>query len=129
MTNIEENIQIISKKGQPAFVVLPHADWLKIRKALAQQDDVQAYDTAKRDWERTGRQTYPAAIARQLASGTHPVAVFRTWRGLSQKQLADKTGLNVQSISHIETGVRKGGICSLRKIAKALDVSIETLSD
>ena len=128
MTNIEHNIQTIDVGGRPAFVVIPQASWVKIRLALEEAEDLRAYDRAKREMKRSGGRSYPAAIAKKIARGENPVAALRTWRGLSQKQLATKAGLNPQSISHIETGVRKGGIVALRKIAKALDVSLELLS-
>lgn len=129
MIDIEKNVQIINAGQHPAFVVIPHTNWVRIRAMLEDAADGRAYDRAKAAWQHDGKKAYPAAIAKRIARGEHPISVLREWRGLSQRQLAEKTGLNAQSISHIETGVRKGGLAALRKIAKALNISLELLTD
>lgn len=48
-------------------------------------------------------------------------------RGLSQGQLAKRTGLQPSAISHFETGGRKASFDNLRKLANALDVTIDYL--
>lgn len=48
-------------------------------------------------------------------------------RGLSQGDLAKKTGLQPAAISHFETGRRKASFNNLRKLAKALNVTIDYL--
>ena len=48
-------------------------------------------------------------------------------RGLSQGDLAKKTGLQPAAISHFETGGRKASFNNLRKLAAALDVTIDYL--
>ncbi|PIR39562.1 MAG: XRE family transcriptional regulator [Alphaproteobacteria bacterium CG11_big_fil_rev_8_21_14_0_20_39_49] len=48
-------------------------------------------------------------------------------RGLSQGELAEKTGLKPSAISHFETGGRKASFDNLRKLANALDVTIDYL--
>src|SRR5688572_19093291 len=51
----------------------------------------------------------------------------RDLRGLSQAQLAEKTGLQVSAISHFETGGRSPSFDNLRKLADALDVTTDYL--
>lgn len=48
-------------------------------------------------------------------------------RGLSQGELAKKTGLQPAAISHFETGGRKASFDNLRKLAAALDVTTDYL--
>lgn len=48
-------------------------------------------------------------------------------RGLSQGELAKKTGLQPAAISHFETGARKASLNNLRKLAEALNVTIDYL--
>ena len=52
---------------------------------------------------------------------------YRLERGLTQEDLAAKTGLNSVYISYLESGKRGATTHSLKKIAKALDVSMEEL--
>ena len=51
----------------------------------------------------------------------------RKKQGLSQEQLAKMSGLSRYTIMNFETGKRDPRIKDLRKIAKALNVSIEEL--
>lgn len=52
-----------------------------------------------------------------------------TLRGLTQGQLAEKTGLPATSISHFENseGTRKPSFDNLRRLAKALEVTTDYL--
>nr|DAS81301.1 MAG TPA: helix-turn-helix domain protein [Caudoviricetes sp.] len=52
---------------------------------------------------------------------------YRKLQGLTQKQLADEVGISGAFMSLIEKGVNKPSPENLKKIAKALDVSVETL--
>lgn len=51
----------------------------------------------------------------------------RKKRDLNQEELADKTGLLASAISHFESGTRKPSFDNLRKLADALEVSIDYL--
>lgn len=51
----------------------------------------------------------------------------REARGLSQLDLANKTGLQPAAISHFETGQRSPSFDNLRKLADALSLSIDYL--
>lgn len=50
----------------------------------------------------------------------HAVAAARALSGLSQKQLAQKTGIDQSDISKIERGTANPSISTLERIAKAL---------
>lgn len=51
----------------------------------------------------------------------------REYRGLSQGQLAEKSGLQPSAISHFETGTRKPSFDNLRLLADTLDVTTDYL--
>jgi two-component system, OmpR family, response regulator len=51
----------------------------------------------------------------------------RKVRGLTLRQLANKTGLSVSLISQIELGKSAASVATLRKLATALGVSLSTL--
>lgn len=51
----------------------------------------------------------------------------RERKGLSQNDLAEKAGMQASAISHFESGRRAPSFDNLRKLADALDVSIDFL--
>jgi transcriptional regulator with XRE-family HTH domain len=51
----------------------------------------------------------------------------RESRGLSQAELASKTGMQPAAISHFETGQRSPSFENLRKLADALSISVDYL--
>ena len=51
----------------------------------------------------------------------------RKAKGLTQKELADKSGVTESQISQIETGKRKPGFETLLRISEALDCSTDDL--
>lgn len=59
----------------------------------------------------------------------HKIAYWRNKRGLSQRELADKVGVNPSAIAHYETGHNKPRIETLFKLAHALDVEVSELFD
>ena len=55
------------------------------------------------------------------------LAALRLKRGLTQDQLANKTGLSVDTIGAVEQGRRWARLTTLHKLAKALGVSTDEL--
>jgi transcriptional regulator with XRE-family HTH domain len=51
----------------------------------------------------------------------------REKRGMSQAELGTKTGLKPAAVSHFETGQRSPSFDNLRKLADALNVSVDYL--
>ena len=49
---------------------------------------------------------------------------FRSQRGLSQEQLAERAGIHVNTIRKYELGYRKRKIEQLKKIAGGLEISV-----
>jgi DNA-binding XRE family transcriptional regulator len=71
----------------------------------------------------------PQALVEKLLAGENPIKVWRTYRGLTQHGLAEKTGLSQSYLAMMETGEREGTVKALRQIAKALKVDIDDLVD
>ncbi len=116
--------QIIKQDGKAAFVVIPAAEWARIEQALADADDVRAYDNARRR-----RQEYfPADLVNAIAEGTNPIKAFREYRGLTQARLAKSAGLAPLYVSQLETGVREGPVKTLKAIAKVLKIDWDLLA-
>ena len=56
------------------------------------------------------------------------IAELRKAKGLTQAQLAEKTGFSQSNIGRIETGRYSVGLDVLAKIAEALGASVELIS-
>src|SRR5271155_750496 len=95
--------QIIESDGQPAFVVLPIAEWRRIEEILEDAADNAALD----DWRNNPTETFPVDIADALIAGENPFRVFRRHRGLSQTDLARSAGISVPYLNQIEAGKRR----------------------
>lgn len=50
------------------------------------------------------------------------IQTIRKFRGMKQQELADKTGINMQSLSKIERGLNYPAYETLEKIMEVLDV-------
>lgn len=55
------------------------------------------------------------------------IAELRKMKGLTQEQLAEKTGFTQSNIWRVETGRYSVGIDILAKLAEALDASVEII--
>jgi len=69
----------------------------------------------------------PLDMLERLLDGEHPLKAFRRYRGLTQKELAARTGLNATYLSQLETRKRGGSTRVYRRLAAALGVDIGDL--
>lgn len=84
-------------------------------------DDVAAYDAAVARNE----ESFPREVAERLIAGESPLRVFREYRGLTQKELAERASTVAAYISQIETARRTGSAKLLRRLADALGVEVD----
>lgn len=116
--------QIIEKDGEPTFAVLPIAEWQRLMQRLADLEDANEIEAIAND---PHRRTIPGSVVRRLLDDEQPLKVWREQRGLTRAELATKTGLTPGHIAHIETGRRQGTADTLRRLATALDVTVDDL--
>ena len=72
-----------------------------------------------------GRPTAEIRVAMPSAS---VVKVWRQHRGLTQEDLAKASGVSRPMIAAIETGHKKGGIDTLKKLSRALKIDLDNLA-
>ncbi len=63
----------------------------------------------------------------RLLADENPIRVFREYRGMTQRELATKVGVNAAYLSQIESGKRGGSTRILRAIANALNVDLDDI--
>src|SRR5699024_2091149 len=110
---------------QPEWAVIPYKEYLELLEKAEMLDDAAAYDKAVA----TNEELLPHEVVKKLVEGENPLKVWRTYRGLTQTQLAEKSGLGQSQVAMIESGEREGTVKVLRKLARALDVDIDDLVD
>lgn len=70
----------------------------------------------------------PHPVALAVIRGDSPLAAFRSYRGLTLRQLAESSGVTASYISEIERGIKPGSISALTRLANALDTTIDALA-
>ena len=74
-----------------------------------------------------GQEAFPAGVVSRLVAGENPVRVWREYRGLSLRTLAEQTGLNFTYLSQIERGARTGAVKTMRKLSEVLGLELNDL--
>ena len=110
--------QAVDQVDEADLVVMRPGD---LEEMLEDADAAAAYH-ASRDQERV-----PVELVDRLLAGENPVKVWREYRDLSQRALADRAGLNFTYLSQIESGARKGPVATMKKLAEALRVDLDDL--
>jgi len=111
------------------MVVLTAAEFERLRELAEDAEDVIAA-TLQLERMRQGEQGVPGEVVGfMLNDGLAPIAAWRKFRGLSQADLAAKSGCSQVWLSKIETGAARGTAKLRRAIAKALDAPLWSIED
>ncbi|MCW5590388.1 MAG: helix-turn-helix transcriptional regulator [Legionellales bacterium] len=106
------NIQIIKQGDRPAFVVVPYQDWLEI----TEQQQPEHYIPHE-------------VVGLQLKHGISLIAAWRRYKKITQTALAKKIGVSQPALAQIEKADSQPKEQTLKKLAKALNISVEQLID
>lgn len=79
-------------------------------------------------FERTkDQESIPDEVVGRLLNGESPLKVWRQYRGLSLRALAEQAGASASGLSDIETGKTEGRPSVLNRVAEVLGVGLEDL--
>ena len=109
-----DDIVILSRKEYDQLVVAANegaADAAVAKKAIARNEE-----------------TLTEAEMDELLAARTPLAFWRKKRRLTQAELAKTTGIAQGFISEIEAGLKTGAVDALRRIASALEVSLDDIA-
>ncbi len=104
-------------------VTITRHEYDRLRAAAEELEDIRAYDKAMAE----PGESIAAEYVHRLIDGESPVRVFRDLRGITQVALASKSGVNRVQIANIEAGKKTGSVNTLKKLADALDVTVDDL--
>ena len=121
---MKNRIQTIDRDGKPEYAVIPWADYLRLTEGASEMDDEALYARAKAADE--GLEPIPSEIAERIFAGESPIRVFRQWRRLKVKELANRAGISPSYLSEIEHG-KRAAVTTLLAISKELAISIDLI--
>jgi DNA-binding XRE family transcriptional regulator len=119
---------VITTPSGDKMVILPLAEYERLVGAAEEMSDVRAYDRAKQRLANGEDELIPAEFVNRMLDGENKLRVWREYRGMSGKELAEKTGLAAPYISQLETGQREGTIETFKKIAAVLRVDLDDIA-
>lgn len=117
--------QVIYQDGKPAFAVLPWKYYEFFRKHVAEAEltDEELMTLAELDDD----EVIPMFVSERLSAGEHPLKVFREYRDMTQKQLAETVGISPEYVSQIESRKKQASVDTLQAIAEALSLNLDDL--
>jgi DNA-binding XRE family transcriptional regulator len=116
------SVQIIELNGAPALAVVPIEEWRAIQTRLEDLEDIADAEAARHE------ETFPAEFVDRLLEGESPLRVWRQHRGLSLRNLAERSGASEQDLEKIEKekSVPDTDLC--QRLALLLECDPEDLS-
>lgn len=119
--------QFITTPNGERLVILPEAEFLAMRAALEDREDVDAVRAFRRRLAAGEEELIPSEVVNQILDGENKVRVWRNYRNMSARDLAAATGMSAPYISEIESGKKDGSVSAMKKIAEALKVDLDDL--
>jgi DNA-binding XRE family transcriptional regulator len=108
-------------------VILRRAEYDEL---ISRIEDLEDRGTVERVNKEKSRRYLPVEVVRRLISGEESkVKVWREYRGLTLRALAENAGIAPAYVSEIETRKKPGSVKAMAALARALDVEIEALID
>ncbi|MBW7877392.1 MAG: helix-turn-helix transcriptional regulator [Candidatus Cloacimonetes bacterium] len=104
------NAQILMQEGKPAFAVIPYKEYLRL---LGREE----------------RYIPNEVVGLCIKKGMSLLAAWRTYKGLSQTQLAEAIGISQSAVAQLEKEGVKPRKLTLKKIAEALEVDVEQITE
>jgi len=129
---LDINPKMINIEGAE-MVLLTRAEFDAMVEALneAEEDaaDAEIYRVRKADLDAGYDVVLPVEVSARCRKGESLLRAVRNWRGMTQAEVAEKTGFTQGYLSDLEAGKREGTAQTLRMIAKALEIDPVMLVD
>jgi DNA-binding XRE family transcriptional regulator len=123
--------QTIRSPSGEELVVLTRAEFDALTSAAAEAledaDDIVVFDERMAALKSGADAPVPAEVSAAMLRGDSLLRALRNWRGLTQQDLAARTGLAQGYISDLETNRKTGSEEALRALAAALEVDQDWL--
>jgi len=106
--------QIIMQDGKPAFAVIPWEQYQELTRHELDETDV---------W-------IPHEVVKaNVINGASMIRAWREYLSLTQLELARRAGMTQPALARLEKSESKPRMNTLKKIASAMDITLEQLTD
>ena len=122
MTN--PTLQTVTLAGEE-YAVVPRAEYEALREAV--DGDAMDATIVRSVLEDPDQELVPFELVERIADGEHPVRVWRNYRGLKAGELATIANVAASYLSDIENGKKPGSVKAMKRIADALNVTVDDL--
>ena len=106
-----DNVQIIEKNGHPMFAVIPYEDYLNL---------------LPKDEEATIPHEVVGLVVKE---GMNLVKAWRKYLGLTQAEVARRARISQAALSQMERADNNLRNATLEKLARAMQLSVDQLTD
>ena len=118
------DLEIIERDSRK-FVLVPIEQYNQVLEDLETLEDIRDFEIVKN----LDEEAFPSEVVDRLVlNNENPIKVLREYRGLTQEQLAEKTGIQPTDLVTMETGQKSGSVKSLKLIAEALNFDVGLIS-
>jgi DNA-binding XRE family transcriptional regulator len=121
-------VQYITTPTGGRMVVLPEAEYKKLAEAAKDAADAEAVREFNARLAASEEELMPAEFANRIIDGENKIRVWREFRAITARDLAEKAEISASFLSQIENGERDGSFETIKKIAAALRISVSDLA-
>ena len=128
MSDKKQPIQLLAEIADT--VTLRRSDFEALLEELEDAEDSNAVLQHDLEAARADHKTPPLTVDEfdRLLAGENRVKVWRQKMGMTQRQLAEYAHDNQSQLAEIERGTKTGSVDTLKKIAQALNISLDALT-
>ncbi|TAW18445.1 helix-turn-helix domain-containing protein [Rhizobium ruizarguesonis] len=123
-----EQVQFITTPTGDRMVILPEAEYQRMLEALEDHADAEAVRVFKQRLADGEEELIPSEFANRIINGESAILVWREFRAMTARELAEKAGISAGFLSQIEKGERDGSFETIKNIAAALKISVDDLA-
>ncbi|RFB95564.1 transcriptional regulator [Rhizobium leguminosarum bv. trifolii] len=120
--------RVVVTPARETLTGIPEAECRNELEALEDRADAEAVREFKARLASGEEEMIPAEFANRLIDGENKIKVWREFRGMSVGDLAKRAGIGTGHLSQIEKGERDGSFEAIKKIAAALNISVDDLA-
>ncbi|MDK1490507.1 helix-turn-helix transcriptional regulator [Sinorhizobium sp. 7-81] len=124
-------LQFITTPAGDRMVVMPEDEYRKLAKAAEMAEDEADIAAVERFHARLAsgdEELIPAEFVNRMLDGENRIKVWREYRAMTLRDLAAKADVSPAYLSQIESGKRDGTFDTIKKIAAALDITVDELA-